>query len=848
MISKKKKHLTQNQIPLNPLPIGKKRLWTFRLIAMIGLPLVLFVCLELGLRVFGFGYSTEIATKQTVDGKSRYCYNTKLGWRFFPKQLARDLAGFAFDVPKPAATYRIFVLGESAAQGVPDEHYNFGRFLEIMLEHEYPQTHFEVINVAMTAINSHAVYQIAKSCARFEPDLMIVYMGNNEVVGPYGAGTIFNPLSPSLGLIRANAAITRTKTGQFVQSLMYAVGSKGKIPQSWGGMEMFLAEQVRHDADALQVVYGHFEQNLRDICTVGIKAGANVLVSNVGCNLKDNAPFASQHRDGLADSEKQAWEKLYREGMAHENAGQLEAAIVSYLAAEQIDDSFADLQFRLGRCYWRLGQFQNAGDRYLQAREYDTLRFRADTKINQIIQSVAQGRTSRGVYFVDTVKALEENSPHNTPGHELFYEHVHYRFEGNYIVAKTLFEQVREILPQTITQQKKDLPVLTLADCQDRLVYTAFERNQRVQFVLENLINKPPFTNQSYHSDLVKELENEAKRFKQDIQPTLEKTQALYDQQVSRHPQDWRLLWKRAVFSAQDPAKLGYVAMEFKKVIQVLPYDKAYRGLLPILILQNKLDEAQFYGRELLKLKPTSAEACFYLGDIFRKKEDLRSTIQFYSRGLALGPDRPILIYEYLAEAFEKSGNPDNAVKTLYQAIENLPKEKTAMIHINLGLLLGKQNRPKEAIQVLGTAIRDFPPEDLKKETEVFVLLLQLDQVPLAVELYRQVLKAQPDSLVILNNLAWIQATCDDPAIRNPREAVQLAEKACILTNYKSARAMDTLAAAYASQGDFERAVITAKKAIKTANETGQTDQAVKIRNKLGLYEKKLPYYEKIKP
>jgi hypothetical protein len=59
---------------------------------------------------------------------------------------------------------------------------------------------------------------------------------------------------------------------------------------------------------------------------------------------------------------------------------------------------------------------------------------------------------------------------------------------------------------------------------------------------------------------------------------------------------------------------------------------------------------------------------------------------------------------------------------------------------------------------------------------------------------------------------------------------------------------MDTLAAAYASQGDFERAEITAKKAIKTANETGQTDQAVKIRNKLGLYEKKLPYYEKIRP
>ena len=82
-----------------------------------------------------------------------------------------------------------------------------------MLENEYPHTDFEVINVAMTAINSHAVYQIAKSCARFEPDLMVVYLGNNEVVGPYGAGTIFSPLSPNLAMIRANAAISSMKTG-----------------------------------------------------------------------------------------------------------------------------------------------------------------------------------------------------------------------------------------------------------------------------------------------------------------------------------------------------------------------------------------------------------------------------------------------------------------------------------------------------------------------------------------------------------------------------------------------------------------------------------------------------------
>ncbi len=838
MKRKKKQTQPKKPIPLSRQSISKKRLWGFRLAAMIGIPLTLFICVEIGLRLTGFGYSTDIATKQTVNGTERYCYNQRLGWRFFPKRLARDLAGFAFDVQKAPHTYRIFVLGASAAQGTPDETYNFGRFLEIMLENEYAQTDFEVINVAMTAINSHAVYQISKSCATFEPDLFIVYLGNNEVVGPYGAGTIFSSLSPNLKMIRANAAMTATQTGQLLQSLLYAAGSGGKVPQSWGGMEMFLDQQIRPEADALGVVYSHFEQNLRDICDIGVRAGANVLVSNVGCNLKDSAPFASLHREGLTDSEKQAWEEMYQEGIAHETAGDPEAAVASYLGAGQIDHTFADLQFRLGRCYWRLGQYPNAKERYTLARDYDTLRFRADTSINQIIQSVSESREPDGVYFVDAVKALEANSPHSTLGNELFYEHVHYRFEGNYILAKTMLEQVKKTLPETITQHQQDRPTLTLAECQDRLVYTPFERHQRAEFVLENLVNKPPFTNQSYYDEFIADLQNEAERFKQDIQPSLEKTRALYSQQISRHPQDWRLRWKRAVFTAQDPAKLESVAMEFKEILRRdLPYHKAYKGLLPILVMQNKLDEAESYANELLKMRPTSTDACFYLGNISRKKGDDRKAITYFSRCIDLKPDGSPLVYEYLAEAFDQSGNPQKAIKTLYQAIDNVPQEKTAMIRINLGLLLGKQNSPEESIQVLRTAISDFPPEQIGKENEVFVLLLKLKQIELALEHQRQMLKVQPNSLIILNNLAWIQACYDDEKIRNPKEAVKLAEKACNLTHYQSAQALDTLAAAYASAGNFENATLIARKAITLAVQNNNRVWAQKVQGRLKLYQ-----------
>ena len=115
----------------------------------------------------------------------------------------------------------------------------------------------------------------------------------------------------------------------------------------------------------------------------------------------------------------------------------------------------------------------------------------------------------------------------------------------------------------------------------------------------------------------------------------------------------------------------------------------------------------------------------------------------------------------------------------------------------------------------------------------------------MAIEFYRQVLKVKPNSVVLLNDLAWIEATCEDEKIRNVKEAVEFAERACALTDYKVAGALDTLAAAYAAAGNFEKAVTTAANAILIAEEKGQMQWAEEIRKKLALYKKGLPYYEK---
>ena len=204
-----------------------------RITVMLLIPLVLIVALEGGLRLFGYGYETGFLVRRG----DVYENNTRFGWRFFPREISREAGTIRLAVRKPSDVYRIVVLGGSAAQGVPDGSYAFSRFLEIMLSRRYPSVRFEVINAAMTAVNSHVMLQVARDAKAIEPDLFIVYMGNNEVVGPFGAGTVFMGYSPSLRAVRAGLWVKSLRIGQLLESIARGVAD-GKGPDRWGGMKM----------------------------------------------------------------------------------------------------------------------------------------------------------------------------------------------------------------------------------------------------------------------------------------------------------------------------------------------------------------------------------------------------------------------------------------------------------------------------------------------------------------------------------------------------------------------------------------------------------------------------------
>jgi tetratricopeptide (TPR) repeat protein len=685
------------------------RLWLFRIFAIVVVPVVLFLLLEITLRIVGYGYPSAAIVKCKVNSRLCYCDNIKFNWRFFPRNIARESDPYVFAVDKKDNTYRVFVLGESAARGEPDSAFSFSRILQVMLRQTYPGVNFEVINTAAAAINSHTILEMAKKCVNCDADLFIAYIGNNEVVGPYGPGTVFSSFSESLSLIRFGIAIKTTRFGQFLTSLSEAITAKKDRRASWRGLEMFLGKQVRAGDPRLQTAYKHFQRNLQDISRIACKKGAKIIFCTIGGNLKDCPPFASLHRSSLTEAETKKWDQIYQQGARFESDGDYAKAAECYLAAADIDNFYADLQFRIGRCCWAMGEYDKARDRFIKARELDTLRFRADNHINQIVRAVAGNRAADGVYLVDAAKVFEQNSPYKTTGEELFYEHVHLNFTGNYLLAKTIFEQIKQILPEWVNRQRVDEnQLLSEEECARYLAYTDWDRYGIIDKVLNAFVKKAPFTNQLYHQQRVLSMEQKLKALKANLtQDALQKASIQYRSAIQNAGDDWHLHYKYGELLAEDLKDYRAAAEQYRLVQNYFPHSyTGYNALGSVLRALGDYDGAVAQYLKVIRINPTRADAHYYLGWLYQKQGKTDEAIKYYSKTFRLHPDY-MPAYNNLAEILYRQGKVDKAVEICRKGLLFVPNSPT--LHCNLGTLLNAQGHREQAIKELQTALQLDP-------------------------------------------------------------------------------------------------------------------------------------------
>lgn len=475
------------------------RRWLARFALAVGVPAFLLGGLELGLRLGGFGRATHFLIPDDQPGY--YRTNQDFTAQFLPAHFELRPLNFRVAAHKPANTVRIVVLGESAAQGVPVPSFAFAPQVRAQLRAQYPGKEFEVLDTGIVAINSHVIYQIARDMAQFEPDLFVVYAGNNEVIGPYGPGCAYLSQMPPLWVIRASVFVRSTRTGQLLGRALARFGSQNKR-QEWGGMAMFVNNAVRGDDARLANVYENFRQNLRAIVRVANDAGAKTLLCTPVANLKDCPPLLSVHRPGISEVQLTAWKAVFDTGRVAWKLGDAGRAKAALEAALKLDEQYADTSFMLGSLALQSGDVTAARTYFIAALHWDALRFRPDPRIVEVVREVANAEVGRGAMLLDTAKELGSDVGSTTSpcGRELLFEHVHFDWEGNYRVARLIADAAGAQLGERTTAR----PLLDSAQCAAALAYTPHERCPMLLRIQE-LMKKPPFTNQlTYVADQAK--------------------------------------------------------------------------------------------------------------------------------------------------------------------------------------------------------------------------------------------------------------------------------------------------------------------------------------------------------
>ena len=379
-----------------PLPPWKR--WLFMAIT-VSIPLLALLLIEGVLRLCGWGgYPAffRIAGK-LPSGESVALVEPAASKPYFFANPTRP--GYAeetnFLMPKPAGTVRIFIVGESAAKGYPQpRNLSMQSFLQQMLGDIWPDRRVEVISLGTTAVASFPLVYLVRDAVRYDPDLIVFYVGNNEFFGAYGVASInsFGTMPTwALPWMRAARGLALV---QAIEGLV-----RGKADESRTLMEQMVAKTViPADSPLRSAAASNLEAHLGRMLDTAAAAGVPTLVCTTASNESGLVPL----------------------GEGTEAAARFAEAT------------------RLAEAGDRVG----ARGAFLEARDLDTMPWRPITATEEAIRRAA---AARGALLCDVAEIFRGLTPTGATGWELLDDHVHLTLRGQAEVARAVVEAMAEL-------------------------------------------------------------------------------------------------------------------------------------------------------------------------------------------------------------------------------------------------------------------------------------------------------------------------------------------------------------------------------------------------------------------
>lgn len=421
--------------------LPKKRL--FQILAL-SIPLLFFIFLELALRVAGYGQSLPLFI-DTPDSEHYILARPDIIRRYFPANA--DIPNVTMEANlflkhKPANGLRIFVQGGSTAAGFP---YGLGAspagFLDHRLKQSFPDRTVEVINTAMSAVNSYTLLDFADEIIAQQPDAVLIYTGHNEFLGILGVGSNYGAASSHA----ANLLFLKLRELRIFQLLQNIYSSLSKVETSADNVQdkrtlmskVAKQKNIPLNSELYQQGLEQFRSNLNLLLARYKEAQIPVLIATISSNLKDQKPFASSEPEPKALT---LLRHLSKQAKAN-NLSNKNLELLESFSLNTMKNNSSELHFKLAKIFQSINAHRTAKNHFILARDNDLLRFRAPTAINDIIKEEA---ARHAAIVVDYETILSNKSADGLVGNNFMLEHLHPNLQGYFILADSFYQALKK--------------------------------------------------------------------------------------------------------------------------------------------------------------------------------------------------------------------------------------------------------------------------------------------------------------------------------------------------------------------------------------------------------------------
>jgi len=596
-------------------------------LVLVGIFIILLVFLEVGLRIADYGGNSRLFETAPDESSKFYRINLNIGQRYFyyfgegydPKP-KKDM----FLKIKPGNGYRIFVLGASTTAGFPfGDNVTFPRILQRYLMETFPTKHIEVVNTAITSLNSYALLDFMDEILQQSPDVILIYAGHNEFYGPFGPAAKVS-LGNHRKMVRLLLGLQRYKSYILFRNVIGS-GFRKMINSPESGQQVdaeFKAKTyIPLGSRQYQAGLDQFEENMEGIIRKCQKAEVSLVLSDLVSNIRDRKPFDSISADSLP---------------------------------------MAGAVFQEARSLENEGKYAEARKMYLKAKDLDPVRFRAPEAFNDIIHHLGEKYRLPVVPMFDYFSKV---SPHGLIGNNIILEHVHPTYAGYFLMAEAFYKTMYQT--GMVDAQWSNYIENPAADFMPRWGYTELDQIY-AGLVTENLKSGWPFVKDKFSTITGSYLLNHfTPQNKLDSIALAACTDAKYSIQVG-HLDLGEFYEKNGDFDR--------ALAEYKSLIYIIPtMDMVYENALNLLLKTQNYEKANQLMQDAVKFSQ-SAYIYKWLGQTYLPLNKLREGLTYLTCSFELdSKDRQVLFN--LVRAYYGVSDISNGDKYLRIYQESFPND-----------------------------------------------------------------------------------------------------------------------------------------------------------------------------